>query len=71
MPRGRNSRETFFVVELLPKKPSTRGAIFQETRRGPEIHGSQSSMEDWDADLSPCNFATTHFLAERSAFASM
>ena len=23
-------------------------------------------MEDWDADLSPRNFATTHFLAERS-----
>ena len=19
-------------------------------------------MEDWDADLSPCNFTTTHFL---------
>ena len=22
-------------------------------------------MEDWDADLSPCNFATTHLLAKR------
>ena len=31
----------------------------QETRRGPEIHGSYSSMKDQDADLSPCNFATT------------
>ena len=31
-------------------------------RRGPEIHGSQSSMEDWDADLSHCNFVTAHFL---------
>ena len=36
-----------------------------EMRRGPEIHGSQSSMKDWDADLSPCNFATTHFPVER------
>ena len=25
-------------------------------------------MEDWGADLSPCNFATTHFPAERSSF---
>ena len=23
-------------------------------------------MEDWDANLSPCNFATTHVPAERS-----
>ena len=40
----------------------------QETRRGPEVHESQSSMEDWDADLSPCHFATTHIPAERSSF---
>ena len=25
-------------------------------------------MEDWDADLSPCNFTTTHFLAEKKQF---
>ena len=25
-------------------------------------------MQDWDVDLSPCNFATTHFPAERSSF---
>ena len=25
-------------------------------------------MEDWDANVSPCNFATTHFPAERSSF---
>ena len=30
--------------------------------RGPESHGSWSSMEDWHADLPPCNFASTHFL---------
>ena len=41
---------------------------FQETRRGPEIHGSYSSMEHWDAVLSP---ATTHFPAERSSFVSL
>ena len=28
------------------------------------------SSEDGDADLSPCNFATTHLLAERSSFIS-
>ena len=38
---------------------------------GPEIHGSQGSMEDWDADLSPCNFATAHFPAEISSFISL
>ena len=27
------------------------------------MDGSQSTMEDWDADLSPCNFATTHLTA--------
>ena len=27
----------------------------------------QSSMEDWGADLSPCNFATTHSPAERGS----
>ena len=26
------------------------------------------SIEDWEADLSPCNFATAHFPAERSGF---
>ena len=36
----------------------------QETWRGLKTHGSKSSMEDWDAELSPCNFATTHFPAE-------
>ena len=25
-------------------------------------------MEDWDADLSPCNFATTHFLQKEAVF---
>ena len=28
-------------------------------------------MSDWDADLSPCNFATTHFPAERSSLISL
>ena len=28
-------------------------------------------MEDWDADLSPCNFATTHFPAEGSSFITL
>ena len=28
-------------------------------------------MEDWDADLSPCNFATTKFPAERSSFITL
>ena len=28
-------------------------------------------MEDWDADLSPCNFVTTHFPAERSSFITL
>ena len=28
-------------------------------------------MEDWDADLSLCNFATTHFPAERSSCISL
>ena len=23
-------------------------------------------MEDWDADLPPCNFATTHFLQKEA-----
>ena len=37
----------------------------QEKREGVQKSmGNKSSMEDWDADLSPCNFATTHFLAE-------
>ena len=35
-------------------------------RRGPEIRGSRSSMEDCDADLSPCNFATAHFLQKEA-----
>ena len=39
--------------------------FLQETLWGPESHGSQSSMEDQDADLSPCSFATTHFPAQR------
>ena len=43
----------------------------QEMRRGPEIDGSQSSMEDGHADLSPRNFATTHLPAERSHFTSL
>ena len=38
---------------------------------GPEIYGSWSSMEDWGADLSPCNFATPHFPAERNSFISL
>ena len=29
------------------------------------------NMEDWHADLSPCNFATTHFPAERSSLISL
>ena len=28
-------------------------------------------MEDWDADLSPCNFATTHVPAEINTFISL
>ena len=28
-------------------------------------------MEDWDADLPPCDFATTHIPAERSIFISL
>ena len=28
-------------------------------------------MEDWGADLSPCDFATTHFPAERSSFITL
>ena len=35
------------------------------------IHGSYSSMVDWDADLSPCNFAASHVPAERSSFISL
>ena len=28
----------------------------QETQKGAEMHGLESSMADWDADLSLCNF---------------
>ena len=28
---------------------------------GSEIHGSYSSLEDGDADVSPCNFTTARF----------
>ena len=28
-------------------------------------------MEDWDANLSPCNFATAHFPAERSSLINL
>ena len=53
--------------------------ISQETRKGAEIHlaqidgseihRSESSMEDWDADVSPCIFATAHIPAERKGAA--
>ena len=39
-----------------------------ETQRGAEIYGSQSSLEDWAADLSHCNFVSTRLPAERSMF---
>ena len=38
----------------------------QETRKGAAICGSQCSLEDWDADLSPSKLVTTHISAERS-----
>ena len=28
-------------------------------------------MEYWDADLSPCNYATSHFPTEESSFVSL
>ena len=34
-----------------------------ETWKGAEFPGSYSSLEDWDADLDPCNFTTTHLTA--------
>ena len=33
-----------------------------------EIHGSQSSMEDWDAELSPCNFCDLSFPGRKKQF---
>ena len=56
------------IVLWIPLKCAPKTAKTEETRRGPEMHGSESSMEDWDADLSPCNFATSHFRAERSSY---
>ena len=32
---------------------------------------ASSSMEDWDAESSPCNLATTHFLQNKSGFISL
>ena len=63
MPAPPNSGETW-TCTFKGETPSE----FQETQRGPEIHESQSYMEDWDADLSPCNFVTAHHPAERSSY---
>ena len=49
---------------LKPWKTS----ICQETWRDPGIRGSQSSVEDWDAALSSCNFATSHFSCRKECF---
>ena len=43
---------------------STTSFFSQETRKGAGIHRSQS-MEDQDADSSPCNFATTRRVTSR------
>ena len=53
------------MLQSTPPKPPVEHRTFIVStivrKRGTEIHGSQSSMEDWDADLSPCRFATTGF----------
>ena len=38
----------------------------QDTQKGAEIIGFAHSLEDRDADLSPCSFATAHVVAEGS-----
>ena len=44
-----------FLEKALPRR-------FFGNRRGVKKYmGNKSSKEDWDADLSPCNFVTTHF----------
>ena len=54
---GRN-RGSLNIVCLWPSVLESLGILL----------GSQGSMDDWAADLSPCNCATTHFSAERSSF---
>ena len=58
--------DTIFVMAKLSSESGMQKSMGHELPK--------SSMEDWDADLSPCNFATTHFFyrthfsAERKEF---
>ena len=63
------------TVELRENLASRIGLTLrienQETRRVQKSMGNKVFMEDRDADLSPCNFATTHASAERRSFISL